>query len=83
MGPNQSIEINKKAQGAYTIKLALQIAKNGTVTSVEAQGAPTPEVKSRIEQQAQQWIFEPYLKDGAPVKVKLNSSVHVNVIKPR
>jgi hypothetical protein len=77
------IFIDKKAQGAYTIKLALQIAKNGTVTSVEAQGAPTPEVKSRIEQQAQQWIFEPYLKDGAPVKVKLNSSVHVNVIKPR
>jgi photosystem II stability/assembly factor-like uncharacterized protein len=77
------IFIDKKAQGAYTIKLALQIAKNGTVTSVEAQGAPTPEVKSRIEQQTQQWIFEPYLRDGAPVNVKLNSSVHVNVIKPR
>jgi hypothetical protein len=26
--------------------------------------APIPEVKSRIEQQAQEWIFEPYLKDG-------------------
>ena len=77
------IFIDKKAQGAYTIKLALQITKNGTVTSVEAQGAPTPEVKSRIEQQTQQWVFEPYLKDGVPVNVKLNSSVHVNVIKPR
>jgi len=36
------IFIDKKAQGAYTIKLILGIAKNGTVTSVEAQGAPTP-----------------------------------------
>jgi hypothetical protein len=65
------------------IKLAFEIAQNGTVVSVETQGAPTPEVKSRIEQQAQQWIFEPYLKDGSPVKVKLNTSINVNVIKPR
>jgi hypothetical protein len=28
-------------------------------------------------------IFEPYLKDGVPVNVKLNSSVSVYVIKPR
>jgi hypothetical protein len=77
------IFIDKKAQGAYTIKLILEIAKNGIVISVEAQGAPTPEIKSRIEQQTQRWIFEPYLKEGTPVNVKLHSSVHVNVIKPR
>ncbi len=77
------IFIDKKAQGAYTVKLTLGIAKNGTVTSAEAQGAPTEEIKSRIEQQANQWIFEPYLKDGAPVNVKLNTSVRVNVVKPR
>jgi Photosynthesis system II assembly factor YCF48 len=75
--------IDKKAQGAYTIKLAVEIAKNGIVKTVVADGAPTPEVKSRIEQQAQEWIFEPYLKDGVAVNVKLNTSVHVNVIKPR
>jgi hypothetical protein len=75
--------IDKKAQGAYTIKLAVEIAKNGIVKTVVADGAPTPEVKSRIEQQAQEWIFEPYLKDGIAVNVKLNTSVHVNVIKPR
>src|SRR5260370_18576364 len=77
------IFIDKKAQGAYTIKLVFGIAKNGSVTSVEVQDAPTPEVKSRIELQTQQWIFEPYLKAGAPVNVKLNTSVNVNVIKPR
>ncbi len=77
------IFVDKKAQGAYTIKLVLGIGKNGTVTSVEAQGAPTAEIKSRIEQQTQQWIFEPYLKDGAPVNMRLNTSVQVHVIKPR
>jgi len=77
------ILIDKKAQGAYTIKLVLQIAKNGVVRSAVAEGAPTPEVKSRIEQQAQEWIFEPYLKDGVVVNVKLNTSVRLNVIRPR
>jgi len=77
------IFIDTKAQGSYTIKLTLVIAKNGTVASAEAQSAPTEEIKSRIEQQARQWIFEPYVKDGAAVSVKLNTSVHVNVIKPR
>jgi hypothetical protein len=79
----ERIFIDKKAQGTYTIKLMLEIAKNGTVISTEARGAPTPEIKSRIEQQTQQWIFEPYRKDGAPLKVKLNSTIKVNVIKRR
>lgn len=77
------ILIDKGAQGAFTIKLMLTIAKNGTVTNVESDGAPTPETKSRIEQQAQQWLFVPYLKNGEPVNVRLNTSVRVNVIKPR
>jgi hypothetical protein len=75
--------IDQKAQGAYTIKLTAEIAKNGIVQTALADGAPTPEIKSRIEQQAQEWIFEPYLKDGVEVNVKLNTSVQVNVIKPR
>src|SRR5262245_16588302 len=56
--------IDKGAQGAFTIKLTISIAKNGTVTNVESEGAPTPETKSQIEQQAQQWLFEPYLENG-------------------
>jgi Photosynthesis system II assembly factor YCF48 len=75
--------IDKKAQGLYTVKLELEISTNGTVKTAVADGAPTPDVKSRIEQQAQLWIFEPYLKDGVAVNVKLHTSVQVNVIRPR
>lgn len=75
--------IDKGAQGAFTIKLTITITKNGTVTNVESDGAPTSEIKSRIEQQAHQWLFEPYLKNGERVNVRLNTTVHVNVIKPR
>jgi Photosynthesis system II assembly factor YCF48 len=75
--------IDQKAQGLYTITLQLEITTNGIVTSVVAEGAPSPDIKSRIEQQAQAWIFDPYLKDGVATAVKLNTSVHVNVLKPK
>jgi len=77
------ILIDQKVQGAYTLKLAIEIGKNGVVTNVVADGAPTPDIRSRIEEQAQQWIFEPYLKDGVAMTVKLNTSVRISVIKPR
>ncbi|HLZ41256.1 MAG TPA: YCF48-related protein [Candidatus Sulfotelmatobacter sp.] len=75
------ILIDKGAQGAFTIKLTIMIAKNGTVTDVGSDGAPTPGIKSRIEQQAKQWLFEPSVENGERVNVRLNTSVRVQVIK--
>jgi len=77
------ILIDKRAQGAYAIKLAIEIAKNGVVKIASAEGAPTADIKSRIEKQAREWIFEPYVKDGAAVSVRLNTTVQVNVVRPR
>ena len=54
-----------------------------STSSDSARPTPTPEVKSRIEQQAQQWLFEPYLKNGERVNVRLDTTVRINVIKPR
>ena len=75
--------IDEKANGPHTVKLTLAISKNGTVTSAEAQNAPTEEIKSRIEQQARQWVFEPYLKDGVAINIRLNTTVRINIIHPR
>ena len=75
--------VDNKVQGTFIIKLSLNISKNGTVTAVESDDAPTPEIKSQIEQQAEQWIFEPYTKDGVRVNLKLNTRVRVSVVRPR
>lgn len=75
--------VDQKVQGAFIIKLAINIGKNGTVTAVQVEDAPTPEIRDRIEQQAHQWIFEPYTKDGARIDLKLNTKIQVNVIRPR
>jgi hypothetical protein len=76
------IIVDQTAQGTFTIRLSLGIAKDGTVTAVDADGAPTPDIKSRVEQQAMQWVFEPYIKDGVRVNLKLNTRIQVNVIHP-
>jgi len=76
------ILIDNNKQGTFFIKLTLTIAKDGIVTNVETEGAPTPEIKSRIEQQAREWLFETYLKNGQRVNVRLNTSVSINVIGP-
>jgi hypothetical protein len=68
-------------EGVYTVKLAVQVGESGIVQSAVAIGAPTPEIKSRIEEQAEQWVFEPYSKN-ALMNGKLNFTAHVAVVKP-
>jgi len=77
------ILVDPKAQGLFTVALSIAVARDGTVTGVEANGAPTPQIKARIEQQAQQWLFEPYMKDGTRVNLKLNTRIQVSVVHPR
>ena len=75
--------LDQKVHGSFTLKLGLDIARNGTVKSLSIDGAPSKTIEDTIRQRAQLWIFEPYLKDGVPVELKLNTSIKINVIKPR
>lgn len=75
--------ISNKATGPLVIKLAINIAKNGTVESAEVINAPTPDVKEKIERSVDEWIFEPYLKDNIPTAIKLDTAVKIYLIKPR
>lgn len=75
--------VDAKKQGNFAIKLSLLIGTDGTVASAEAQDAPTAEIKDGIEQQARQWVFEPYRKDGKVVNVRLNTTIRVTLIRSR
>lgn len=77
------ILVDPKAQGFFTISLSLNVARDGTVSAVTANGAPTPQIKSRIEQQAQQWLFEPYVQNGVRVNLRLKTRIQISVIHPR
>lgn len=75
--------LDHKVHGSFTLKLSLEIARNGTVKNVTVEGAPSKTIEDTIRQRAQLWIFEPYLKDGSPAELKLNTSLRITVITPR
>jgi hypothetical protein len=75
--------VDQKVQGSFSIRLTIRVAMNGTVSGVEVDSAPSPEIRSRIEEQVRLWIFEPYEKDGHRVNLKLTTKVQVNVMRSR
>jgi hypothetical protein len=79
----QSVYVDPKANGRYTLKTTLIIDKNGLVNKVEFQGAPSDTLADSIRRSMMQWIFLPLLKDGNPVDVKLNTVVNVVSVRAR
>ena len=77
------IIVDAKVQGSFVLKLSLGIAKNGTVTAVNVEGAPSSAIRAHVEQQARQWIFEPVLKNGHAVSSTVHGQVLINVLHPR
>jgi hypothetical protein len=79
----QSVYVDSKANGRYTLKTTLMIDKNGLVSSVEFQDAPSTTLAENIRRSVTQWIFLPLLKDGKPVDVRLNTALSVVSVRPR
>jgi hypothetical protein len=79
----QSVYVDSKANGRYTLKTTLIIDNNGLVNSVEFQDAPSTTLADGIRRSMVQWIFLPFLKDGKPADVRLNTAVSVISVQPR
>jgi len=79
----QSVYVDPKTNGRYTLKTTLIIDKNGLVNKVEFQDAPSDTLADSIRRSIMQWIFLPLLKDGSPVDVKLNTVVNVVSVRAR
>ena len=81
--PLDPVFLDPKIQGQFTLNLALEIGKDGIVNKVSVEGAPTPAIDAAIQKRGQDWLFEPYRKDGREVAVLLKTTAHINVVKPR
>jgi hypothetical protein len=79
----QSVYVDPKANGRYTLKTTLIIDKNGLVNSVEFQDPPSTTLADSVRRSMMRWIFLPLLKDGSPVDVRLNTAVNVVSVRPR
>ena len=79
----QSVYVDAKANGRYSLKTTLTIDKNGLVSSVEFQDAPSTTLADNLRRSMLQWIFLPVRKDGGPVDVRLSTTVNVVSVRPR
>jgi TonB-like protein len=79
----ESVYVDGKANGRYSMRTTLLIDKNGLVKEVEIEKPPSPTLEESIRRSILQWVFLPVQKDGVPVNVKLNTSVNVTVVRPR
>jgi Photosynthesis system II assembly factor YCF48 len=79
----EPVYLDDKVNGAFRLKMELNLNENGTVKDATVLDAPSPSLKEKIEAAAQQWLFEPTLQDGFAVKVKLNTTVTIQVLKLR
>jgi len=79
----EPVYLDDKVTGPFRLKMILDLNENGTVKDVTVLDAPSLSLKEKIEAAAQQWLFEPTLKDGFAVKVKLNTTVGIRVLNPR
>ncbi|MGA7887543.1 MAG: YCF48-related protein [Acidobacteriaceae bacterium] len=77
------IIVDQRIQGSFLLSLSLDIAKNGTVGTVDVEGAPSPEIREHVKQQVKRWIFEPVLKDGHAISSRIHGQVAINVLHPR
>ena len=79
----QSVYVDAKANGRYTLKTTVLIDKNGLAKSVDFQETPSTTLEESIRRSMMDWVFLPMLKDGNPVDVRLNTSVNVVAVRPR
>jgi photosystem II stability/assembly factor-like uncharacterized protein len=69
-------------QGPGEVDLDITVAVDGSVREVKILHAPTPSIGERMQRAAQQWLFLPSLKDGAPVEVRQNVKLRFAGVRP-
>ena len=75
--------VDSKASGRVDLQAAFTVGPDGIVDSVELSGAPSDNLKNKIEAEIRQWIFDPPLKEGQPIRVATKTHLTINVLKPR
>lgn len=70
-------------QGAVEVDLKLHVGQNGLVEQAEIVRATNQAVGQRLVTTARNWIFVPYVKDGAVHPAVTTVKLRVQAIKSR
>jgi len=79
----EPVFIDEKVQGRITVHVVLQVGTDGTVETLNVEKSPSDSLTQKIRDQMMTWLFEPPIKDGQPIRIKTESDIAINVIRPR
>jgi hypothetical protein len=79
----EPVYVDEKAQGRFTVHISLLIRSDGTVDTATIQNAPSDSVQHKIQDQVTEWLFEPPMRDGKPIRVSNQSDLVINVVRSK
>jgi len=79
----EPVFIDDKVQGRITVHIKLQVGPDGSVEMANIEKSRSESLTQKIQAQIMTWLFEPPTKDGQPIRIKTESDIGVNVIRPK
>jgi TonB family protein len=79
----EPVFIDDKVQGRIAVHITIQVGTDGTVETAKVDKSPSDALAEKLRSQMATWLFEPPKKDGQPIRVKNESDITVNVVRPR
>ena len=68
--------------GPVDLELSFVIAPSGDVGDATIKGSLPDELTARIEQQIDNWLFEPYFDEGQPAEIQLSYATSIVLLNP-
>jgi outer membrane biosynthesis protein TonB len=65
------------------VHVIVQVGPDGTIEIANVKKSPSDSLAQKIHDQMMTWLFEPPTKDGQPIRIKTESDIAVNVIRPK
>ena len=79
----EPVFVDDKVQGRIAVHITIQVGIDGTVETAKVEKSPSNALAEKLHDQIATWLFEPPKKDGQPIRVKNESEITVNVVRPR
>lgn len=74
--------VDHSVGGRFIVHISITIGTDGVPESVTIEKAPSPAIETKMRAEMLAWLFEPPMKDGAPIKVSSQGDITINVVQP-
>jgi hypothetical protein len=75
------IFVDDKLEGRVAAQVSFTVNTDGTVDSIDVKGISSPALQTKVHDQVAQWLFEPPMQNGKPLRISTNSTLNITVMR--